>query len=294
MLHVRETKMPKHSLLSDIRTQLRNLCVLILLFVPYHAYAGEQVPIDDGTTNNNTTNNDNGNDITGDFSNNYEDSTVESNNTSQVTNYNGAGSSPGSSPVMSSISPTMMGGGGNDSCLIPKSRGLQLNIIGLSQGEMQQDPQCNRRKNARLLGLPQQVGGLGLQVSAISIMCQDPTVFRSMMLANTPCPINDTRTGRLLMGKNAINKYREDPATFVVGYADDKEFWDTLLRVGEEYVDEEELVEDTGPKLSISDRFRSSKRRSNSGSGTNSTNIRSGNGGPKPNNDRSGKAGLPD
>ena len=99
--------MPKHSLLSDIRTQLRNLCVLILLFVPYHAYAGEQVPIDDGITNNNTTNNDNGNDITGDFSNNYEDSTVESNNTSQVTNYNGAGSSPGSSPVMSSISPTM-------------------------------------------------------------------------------------------------------------------------------------------------------------------------------------------
>ena len=264
------------------------------MFVPYHAYAGEQVPIDDGTTNNNTTNNDNGNDITGDFSNNYEDSTVESNNTSQVTNYNGAGSSPGSSPVMSSISPTMMGGGGNDSCLIPKSRGLQLNIIGLSQGEMQQDPNCNRRKNARLLGLPQQVGGLGLQVSAISIMCQDPTVFRSMMLANTPCPINDTRTGRLLMGKNAINKYRENPATFVVGYADDKEFWDTLLRVGEEYVDEEELVEDTGPKLSISDRFRSSKRRSNSGSGTNSTNIRSGNGGPKPNNDRSGKAGLPD
>ena len=66
----------------------------------------------------------------------------------------------------------------------------------------------------------------------------------SMMLANTPCPINDARTGRLLMGKNAINKYREDPATFVVGYAEDKQFWDTLLRVGEEY-DEEELVEDT-------------------------------------------------
>ena len=250
--------MPKHSLLSDIRTQLRNLCVLILLFVPCHAYAGEQVPIDDGITNNNTTNNDNGNDITGDFSNNYEDSTVESNNTSQVTNYNGAGSSPGSSPVMSSISPTMMGGGGNDSCLIPKSRGLQLNIIGLSQGEMQQDPQCNRRKNARLLGLPQQVGGLGLQVSAISIMCQDPTVFRSMMLANTPCPINDVRTGKLLMGRNAIMKYREDPAMFVVGYDLDKEFWDTLLQVGEEY--DEAFTEVTTTKRSLSDQFRSSKR----------------------------------
>ena len=273
MSHVREIKMLKPLQSSVTKTQLRNLCVAILLLAS-PIYAQEQVPIDDGTTTNNTTTNDTGNDITGDFSNNYEDSVVDSNNQSEVINYNGAGSSPGSSPVMSSISPTMMGGGGNDSCLIPKSRGLQLNIIGLSQGEMQQDPQCNRRKNARLLGLPQQVGGLGLQVSAISVMCQDPTVFRSMMLANTPCPINDARTGRLLMGKKAINKYREDPATFVVGYEDDKQFWDTLLRVGEKYAEDEEVVEDTGPKLSISDRFRTSKRRSD---------------GPSANNDRAGK-----
>lgn len=254
--------MQEHSHLLDIRTLLRSLCVAILLLLSYKlVYAQEQVPIDDGITNNNTTTTDNGNDIAGDFSNNYEDSTVDSNNQSEVINYNGAGSSPGSSPVMSSISPTMMGGGGNDSCLIPKSRGLQLNIIGLSQGEMQQDPNCNRRKNARLLGIPQQLGGLGLQVSAISVMCQDATVFRSMMLANTPCPINDARTGKLLMGKRAIDKYRENPSMFVVGYAEDKEFWDALLRVGEEYKDEEIVLEDTTPKLSISDRFRSSKRR---------------------------------
>ena len=284
--------MHKHSHLSVIKTQLLSLCVLVLVLWTTTVSAQEQTQLDDGITNNTTTTTDTGNDVTGDFSNNYEDSVVDSNNQSEVINYNGAGSSPGSSPVMSSIAPTMMGGGGNDSCLIPKSRGLQLNIIGLSQGEMQQDPNCNRRKNARLLGLPQQVGGLGLQVSGISVMCQDPTVFRSMMLANTPCPINDTRTGRLLMGKNAINKYREDPATFVVGYDLDKKFWDALLRVGEEYEDEE-IVEDTGPKLSISDRFRTSKRRSDSGSGTNSTNIRSGNGGSKPNNDRPGEAGLP-
>jgi len=264
--------MQEHSHLLDIRTQLRSLCVAILLFLAYPGSAQEQVPIDDGITNNNTTTTDNGNDIEGDFSNNYEDSTVDSNNQSEVINYNGAGSSPGSSPVMSSIAPTVMGGGGNDSCLIPKSRGLQLNVIGLSSGEMQQDPNCNRRKNARLLGLPQQVGGLGLQVSAISVMCQDPTVFRSMMLANTPCPINDARTGKLLMGRNAINKYRENPATFVVGYEEDKEFWDTLLRVGEEYKDEEVVMEDTTPKLSISDRFRSSKRNKSSSSATSNVN----------------------
>ena len=266
--------MHKHSHLSVIKTQLLNLCVMtwFILLTSFHVFAQEQVELDDGITNNDNTVNDNGNDITGDFSNNYEDSIVDSNNSSQTTNYNGAGSSPGSSPVMSSISPTMMGGGGNDSCLIPKSRGLQLNIIGLSQGEMQQDPNCNRRKNARLLGLPQQVGGLGLQVSAISIMCQDATVFRSMMLANTPCPINYARTGKLLMGKNAIRKYREDPALFVVGYELDKEFWDTLLQVGEEY--DEAFTEVTTTKRSLSDQFRSSKRRGD---------------GPSANDDRTGK-----
>ena len=246
--------------------------IVLLVAFCHPVNAQEQTELDDGITNNTTTTTDTGNDIEGDFSNNYEDSIVDSNNTSETINYNGAGSSPGSSPVMSSIAPTVMGGGGNDSCLIPKSRGLQLNIIGLSHGEMQQDPHCNRRKNARLLGLPQQVGGLGLQVSAISVMCQDATVFRSMMLANTPCPINDARTGKLLMGRNAIRKYREDPALFVVGYELDKEFWDTLLKVGEEH--DEAFTEVTTTKRSLSDQFRSSKRRDN---------------GPSANNDGSGK-----
>ena len=247
--------------------------------------AQEQTELDSGITNNTTTTTDNGNDIEGDFSNNYEDSTIDSNNQSETINYNGAGSSPGSQPVMSSIAPTVMGGGGNDSCLIPKTRGLQLNIIGLSHGEMQQDPNCNRRKNARLLGLPQQVGGLGLQVSAISVMCQDPTVFRSMMLANTPCPINDARTGKLLMGRNAIMKYRENPALFVVGYELDKKFWNTLLKVGEEY--NEEFVKDTTTKRSLSDQFRSSKR--NKPRGTTTDNGPGDNFGSKSDNDRTGK-----
>ena len=280
--------MLKHSQLSDIKKRLLNLCVVIALLAS-PIFAQEQVPLDDGVTNNNTTNNDQGNDIEGDFSNNYEDSTVESNNQSEIINYNGAGSSPGSSPVMSSIAPTVMGGGGNDSCLIPKSRGIQLNIVGISEGEMQQDPNCNRRKNARLLGLPQQVGGLGLQVSAISVMCQDATVFRSMMLANTPCPINDARTGRLLMGKNAIMKYRENPDLFVVGYELDKEFWDSLLKVGEEY--NEEFVEDTTTKRSLSDQFRSSKRnKPRSPATTTATNAGTGSRDKsKLDNDRSGK-----
>lgn len=199
------------------------------------------------------------NDVAGDFSNNYQDSTVDSNNTDETVtnNYNatGAGSA---APVMSAIAPTVMGAGGNDSCLMSKSAGIQISVLGLSSGATVQDESCNRRKNARLLGAPQQVGGLGLQVSAISILCQDASVFRSMMLANTPCPINDSLTGRLLMGKQAISKYRESPALYIVGYSLDEAFWKSLLRIGEEYPDEE-VVEDITPKLSLSERFRSSK-----------------------------------
>ena len=200
-------------------------------------------------------------DVTGDFSSGYDNSTVDSNNTDETVtnNYNATGAgSP--APVMSAVAPTMMGGGGNDSCLLPRSTGIQLSVVGLSSGSMQQDDACNRRKNARLLGAPQAVGGLGLQVSAISVLCQDPSVFRSMMLANTPCPINDSRTGKLLMGKAAINKYRDSPALFIVGYEEQKDFWDALLRVGEEDTDEE-LVQDNTPKLSLSEQFRSSKRK---------------------------------
>ncbi len=199
-------------------------------------------------------------DVTGDFSTSNENSTVDSNNSEEsvTNNYNatGAGSA---APVMSAIAPTMMGGGGNDSCLLPSSTGIQISVLGLSSGKMEQDEACNRRKNSRLLGAPQQVGGLGLQVSAISVLCQDPVVFRSMILANTPCPINDSKTGKLLMGKAAIKKYRESPALYIVGYETDQAFWDTLLRVGEEDTDEE-IVEDNTPKLSLSERFRSSKR----------------------------------
>jgi hypothetical protein len=243
MTNARETRMLKHSKASATKKQLHVLCVETLMFL---MLCGTSVLAGD---------------VTGDFSNGYDNSVVDSNNKDETVtnNYNATGAgSP--APVMSAIAPTMMGGGGNDSCLLPRSTGIQLSVVGLSSGSMQQDDACNRRKNARLLGAPQAVGGLGLQVSAISVLCQDPSVFRSMMLANTPCPINDSRTGKLLMGKSAINKYRDSPALFIVGYEEQRDFWDALLRVGEEDTDEE-LVQDSTPKLSLSEQFRSSKRK---------------------------------
>jgi|TARA_R110000737_G_scaffold327258_1_gene341412 hypothetical protein len=215
------------------------------------------------------------NDINGDFSNNYQDSEVDSNNatTNETNNYNAAGASQ-AAPVMSSIAPTVMGGGGNDSCLLPTTSGIQMTMFGFSQGSMQQDEHCNRRKNARLLGTPQQIGGLGLQVSAISVLCSSPatpkskdggggqSVFKSMMLASTPCPIMDVVTGKILMGKAAIDKYREHPEVYIVGYATDKVFWDTLLRIGEDLSDEENKAKATvvSDSRTLSQRFRSTRR----------------------------------
>lgn len=201
------------------------------------------------------------NNVTGDFNENYDNSTVNSNNADETVtnNYNATGAgSP--APVMSAIAPTVMGGGGNDSCLMPNSVGIQLSIVGMSSGSMSQDEACNIRKNARLLGLPQQMGGLGLQVSAISVMCGSPEVFRAMLLASTPCPITDVVTGRLLMGTDAVEAYRSNPEEYIVGYGDDQQFYDTLLRIGEDLTDERQQAQAiTRDTRSLSDRFRTSR-----------------------------------
>ena len=194
-------------------------------------------------------------DINGDLNTNIQDSTVDSNNASTTNNYNATGAgSP--APVGTAMAPTVMGGGGNDSCLIPSSRGIQLSLFGIAEGQMEQDKECNRRKDARLLGAPQAVGGLGLQVSGISIMCGNPQVFRAMALANTPCPIMDVDTGRLLIGREAFEKYRSNPSVYIVGYAQDRNFWNQLLRIGRKLKD----VPQDDDRPSLSDRFRRSSR----------------------------------
>jgi len=201
-------------------------------------------------------------DINGDLNTNIgAGSTVDSNNASSTTNYNGAGSSPGSQPVPTAMAPTMMGAGGNDSCLIPSSKGVQISILGLSEGAMEQDSECNRRKDARLLGAPQTLGGLGLQVSGISIMCDNPRVFKAMALANTPCPIVEVSTGKLLIGKQAYMRMRKDPKLYIVGYEQERTFWNNLLYIGRKLPD---APEEVTPTVSLSDKFRTSSSRAES------------------------------
>jgi len=199
--------------------------------------------------------------VTGDLNTNSgnTNSTIDSNNvsTSETRNYNGAGSSPFSTPVPTAAAPTVMGGGGNDSCLIPKQQAFQISIFGRAEGSMEQDPECNRRKDARLLGTPQEQGGLGLQVSGISVMCDNPAIYKAMALASTPCPIYSIESGKLLVGREGYMAMRDNPHVYVVGYAQDQSFWDTFLHIGEELPDVLPQ-ENSGPTLS--ERFRRSRR----------------------------------
>lgn len=197
------------------------------------------------------------NSVTGDLNTNVgNNSTVDSNNAtnsnSETNNYNSGAPGALSNPVPSAVAPTVMGGGGNDSCLIPYQQAFQISIFGRAEGKMEQDPECNRRKDARILGTPQAAGGLGLQVSGISLMCQSTEVFRAMALANTPCPIADVVSGQILIGRDAYVRMRDDPDTYIVGYRQQQAFWDALLLIGKELPDAPPEPERPG----LSERFR--------------------------------------
>ena len=69
-------------------------------------------------------------------------------------------------------------------------------------------------------------------------------------MSATPCPI--IRSGRLLVGKNALLEVKSNPELWIPDYLADKEFYDKLLAGGN---DNEQ--QDAG---SLSDRFRTTKR----------------------------------
>ena len=180
---------------------------------------------------------------TGDLNTNTQNSTVSSNNTTNSKTYNGAGSS--GMPVTSTISPSLMSSG-NDSCLRSTVGGVQLAIIGVSAGKYYQDLECNRRKDSKTLK------ELGMSVASVSLMCQKPKVWLAMFTAGTPCPV--LANSRLVVGKNAYLVMRKNPELYIPTYEDDKDFYNTLLGIGNE------IQTDDSDTRSISERFRTSKR----------------------------------
>ena len=209
-------------------------------------------------------NNDNNQNAEG-FGTNANNSVVSSNNnTNAVThNYNGQGSGPKGMPVYSAIAPSLMSSG-SDSCLISKSSGLQLQLIGASRGKYEQDEECNRRRDAKVLK------DLGMTVAAVARMCESVETWDSMFKSGTPCPLNIN--GKLVVGKAAYLAMKREPHLYIpyylkeckwtkmFGYIDckkRKEYFNSILKIGIEYIQDEK----TDNNLTISERFRTTSNR---------------------------------
>lgn len=130
-------------------------------------------------TSNNTNNNTNVNTNT---NNTTVNSTSNNNNVNQNNNVNDSTiTQKVESPPPSAIAPTIMGGG-NDTCTVTFSGAVQTQIFGVSGGGHIRDLNCERLKNAKTLY------NMGMKVAAVSLMCQEPSVYKAMEMAGTPCP----------------------------------------------------------------------------------------------------------
>ena len=87
------------------------------------------------------------------------------------------------SPPPSAIAP-QFGGSNSDLCTISSSGSVQTQILGISMGATYTEQNCLRLKKAQKLYM------FGMKVAAVSVMCQDPDVWKAMMSAGTPCPID--------------------------------------------------------------------------------------------------------
>lgn len=166
-----------------------------------------------------------------------ENSTTNSNNSTQddsVSNtYNGAGSSS-EIPVGSAISPSYMSSG-MDTCLKGSGGSLQTVGVGFSSGSYEVDPNCDRRRDAKLLS------DLGMKVAAVARMCEATEVWRSMFLSGTPCPL--LLNGKLVVGKRAVLAMKRQPEIYIPDYnKDTKEWYNIILNIGEEDTDEEDTT----------------------------------------------------
>ena len=182
--------------------------------------------------------------------NNYHgsNSVANSNNTttdeSTSNTYNGAGSSS-EMPVGSAISPTFMSNG-SDTCLKGTAGSLQTVAVGFSSGGYELDQDCVRLKYSRMLST------LGLKVAAVSILCQSTEVYRSMLLAGSPCPF--INNGRLVAGKRGLMLIKQNPELYIPDYKESRKYYNGILQIGKVSEDVEE------DSISISDKFRSTKQ----------------------------------
>lgn len=101
-------------------------------------------------------------------------------------------------PVTPPSVPSMGASGAySDICVVVRAGGISGGFFGISGGVHVEDKNCQRIKLSRALAQ------LGMKISATAMLCQDLRVFKSMVAAGSPCPIN----GKI--GDEAIQEYRK-------------------------------------------------------------------------------------
>jgi hypothetical protein len=106
---------------------------------------------------------------------------TESTSNSTITT-NGSMETTVNSPPPSAISPQFSTGSNSDLCTVGVAGAVQTQILGISAGTTFTEENCVRLKKAKTLY------DMGMKVAAVSVMCQDKSVFDAMMMAGTPCP----------------------------------------------------------------------------------------------------------
>ena len=138
-----------------------------------------------GSTTNSQSNESGGNTaITGGY-NSETSTTYQSGSSSNSTTTNSTNNNSNTKTAVNPSNAPAMSVYGQDSCVIPLAAGIT--VIGFSGtfGSYFVDPDCSRRKMAKLLS---QV--MGMKVAGITLLCQDENVWEAMMNAGTPCPID--------------------------------------------------------------------------------------------------------
>jgi len=85
-------------------------------------------------------------------------------------------------PVASAMAPSMSAFS-QDVCAVPVSGAGNVGVFSVSAGTVLLDQNCVKIKLAKTLN------DLGLKVAAVSVLCQDPTVWDAMEMSGSPCPL---------------------------------------------------------------------------------------------------------
>jgi hypothetical protein len=99
-------------------------------------------------------------------------------------------------PVNSAVAPSVIVNQ-NDLCVRGISVAGQTHLFGVSVGATMKDENCERIKLARELRVS------GMKVASVALLCDDPRVFKSMLMSGTPCPFKGKigREARVMWNK---------------------------------------------------------------------------------------------